>query len=280
MNGRNNSLLRAAFYSLWFLLAVLQAYNTELLADEAYYRKYAQELSWGYFDHPPVVAALIKAGYAILQNELGVRLLFILMNIGFLLIIENLVQPKRLLPYYLAISSIGAFQLLGVLALPDMPLLFFTAAFLWAYKRYLHSDSISNAALLACIIALLLLSKYHGILVIAFTILAHPAIVKRTSFWMLAVVSVALFIPHVYWQLNHGMPSVAYHLSERSAEPYKIEFTLNYLLSILMIFGPVVALVFAWVTIKSKPTGIFDRTLKYLLTGTLAFFFLMTFKGH
>ena len=43
--------------------------------DEAYYWVWAQDLAWGYFDHPPAVAAMIRSGTAILGNtELGVRL--------------------------------------------------------------------------------------------------------------------------------------------------------------------------------------------------------------
>ena len=66
---------RLIFYSCWILLGLLQAALTELQDDEAYYWVYGQYLDWGYFDHPPMIGLLVKAGYSLFVNELGVRLL-------------------------------------------------------------------------------------------------------------------------------------------------------------------------------------------------------------
>lgn len=56
---------RLLFYGLWLLLGLLQAGLTELQDDEAYYWVFSRHLDWGYFDHPPMTALLVKAGYAI-----------------------------------------------------------------------------------------------------------------------------------------------------------------------------------------------------------------------
>jgi len=279
--NQKNSILRISFYLLWLTVSLIQAYHTELLADEAYYWKYAQDLQWGYFDHPPVVAAMIKPGYWLLQHEAGVRLLFVLSSTGFLYLLELLVQPKNLLRYYLAVVSIGAFHFLGFLALPDMPLLFFSACFLYLYKRYLVRDGWGVSLLLAANATLLLLSKYHGILLIGFTILSNPSLFKRKTFWLLALLSLNMFIPHIQWQIAHDFPSVKYHLYERAAGAYKIDYTLNYLLSVILIFGPAMGLALAWRAARTKTKwGTFDHTLRVTLIGTLLFFFLMTFKGR
>src|SRR5690348_9398865 len=45
---------------LWFVAKCFLAANTELGNDEVYYWTYAQKLQWSYFDHPPVIAVLIK----------------------------------------------------------------------------------------------------------------------------------------------------------------------------------------------------------------------------
>ena len=58
------------FYCCWLLVNLVQAAGTELLHDEAYYWVYSHYPDWGYFDHPPMIALLIKAGYAIFPNEL------------------------------------------------------------------------------------------------------------------------------------------------------------------------------------------------------------------
>ena len=36
--------------------------------------------TWGYFDHPPMIAILIKAGTFFFQGELGVRFFIVILN--------------------------------------------------------------------------------------------------------------------------------------------------------------------------------------------------------
>ncbi len=279
-NNHKNAIVRSCFYIAWIIVSFIQAGATELLADEAYYWKYAQQLSWGYFDHPPVVAALIKPGYWLLQNELGVRLLFILSSLLMIYVLELLVRPRNLKLFYLSVASIGAFHFIGFLALPDMPLLLFTATFLYLYQQYLQKDGWGVSILLALNATLLLLSKYHGILVIGFAVLSNLHLLKRKTFWLIALLSLNLFIPHIQWQVAHDFPSIKYHLYERSSDPYQIDYTLNYLLSIILMFSPVAGIVFAWHTLRMKAANNFERTLKWMTAGTLIFFFIMTFKGR
>ena len=52
--------LTAFFYATWTIITLIQAWGTELFDDEAYYWVYSKFLDWGYFDHPPMVALLIK----------------------------------------------------------------------------------------------------------------------------------------------------------------------------------------------------------------------------
>jgi hypothetical protein len=76
----NKNRLRVIFYFLWLATLLLQSYYVELRGDEAYYWMYSKDLAWGYFDHPPVTAVLVKVGYLLFQNELGVRLFFVLLS--------------------------------------------------------------------------------------------------------------------------------------------------------------------------------------------------------
>ena len=86
---------RLIFYATWIILGLIQSGLTELQDDEAYYWVYSKYLAWGYFDHPPMIAVLVKMGYAIFPNELGVRLFPLLLNALSLLIIEKLISKKN-----------------------------------------------------------------------------------------------------------------------------------------------------------------------------------------
>ena len=121
---------RLFFFLIWFLINLIQAGTTELFDDEAYYWIYSQYPAWGYFDHPPMIAWLIKAGYTIFPTELGVRLFMVLMNTATLFIILKLAEKKNDFLFYAIGSSIAVAQIGGIIAVPDIPLLFFVSLFL------------------------------------------------------------------------------------------------------------------------------------------------------
>ncbi|HZZ76776.1 MAG TPA: glycosyltransferase family 39 protein, partial [Puia sp.] len=58
------------------LLRICVATSLELGNDEVYYQTYARHLQWNYFDHPPMVAVLIRIFTFNLyfQNEFFIRL--------------------------------------------------------------------------------------------------------------------------------------------------------------------------------------------------------------
>jgi hypothetical protein len=276
----NERTIRIVFYCLWLALAFAQAGSTNLIPDEAYYWEYSRQLAWGYFDHPPVIAVMIKWGYALLQNEAGVRMFSILAIAATIYTMELITRPKNILNYYLAVSSLGVLHIAGMLAVPDVPLMLFTATFFLLYRNYLTKDTTYIAVLLSLNIALLLLSKYHGILVIVFTILSNLQLLKRRSFWMIVLLSGLLFLPHVMWQLQHDLPSIKFHLQGRNTHGYQFNLTTDYMASIPVVFAPVTGLVLLYNALRTTASTSFERTLKLNLRGILLFFLVMSFRGR
>ncbi len=133
------------FLLSWFLVNLLQAGATELFDDEAYYWVYSRFLSWGYYDHPPMIALLIKIGYFFFHNELGVRLLIVILSTASLVIIYDLLPQKSNKLFITIACSMAVLQIGGIIAVPDIPLIFFTALFLWLYRRFLQRTSLVNS---------------------------------------------------------------------------------------------------------------------------------------
>src|SRR6202011_3184954 len=62
------------------VLRLVAAAFTPITFDEAYYWMWSKSLAGGYYDHPPMVAYVIRAGTMIAgDTELGVRLVSILL---------------------------------------------------------------------------------------------------------------------------------------------------------------------------------------------------------
>lgn len=272
--------LRLGFYVTWFLVSLVQAAGTELFDDEAYYWVYSRFLDWGYFDHPPMIAVLIKLGTSILPGELGLRFFIVLMGTATIALIEYLTQPKDIRLFFAIVLNMAVLQIGGIIAVPDIPLLFFTALFFIAYQAFEQKNTLINALFLAIVIALLLYSKYHGILIIFFTILSNPSILTRWKTLLVILLSVGLFMPHVIWQILHGLPSINYHLFERLSPPYKLSFTADYLLGQLLLTGPLVGWLIIWAALKNRYANATEKAMYWSLIGTYILFFLSSFRSR
>lgn len=272
--------IRSLFYACWFLLSLLQAAETELFDDEAYYWVYSNFLDWGYFDHPPMIALLIKLGMLIFSGELGVRFFVLVIGTLSIFIIEKLTNPDNLKLFYAIVLNIAILQIGGIIAVPDIPLLFFTALFFWVYKKYSEQINWMNAVLLSFTVALLLYSKYHGLLIILATLLSNFKLLKQPATWLVIVLSILFFMPHVLWQLEHGLPSLNYHLFERVSPPYSLSFTTDYLAGQLLIAGPLLGWLLIWSAFRFRPTDQTQKAMRWSLIFVYLLFFVSSFKSR
>lgn len=276
---KNTHNYRLLFYASWLVLGLVQARFTELQDDEAYYWVYAHFLDWGYFDHPPMIALLIKAGGFFFKNELGVRLFPVLLNTATLLITEKLIPQRHKNLFYVICLSVAVLQATGFMAVPDVPLLFFTAVFFWCYQRFIKNTTLLNTVLLSVGAALLLYTKYHGVLIIFFTLISNFSLFKKWQTYVAGALCFLLFVPHLWWQYQHNWISFRYHLFESNVNPYKLSYTLDYVAGQLLIAGPIAGFILWPATFLYKPKTALERALKFTGVGILIFFFLSSFKG-
>ncbi len=276
---------RLLFYGLWLLLGILQSGLTELQDDEAYYWVYSQYPDWGYFDHPPMIALLVKMGYALFPNELGVRLFPLLLNVFSLAIIEKLINRKNPFLFYTIALSIAVIQLTGFVAVPDIPLIFFTALFFLCYKRFSQNSSFLNTFLLGLSIAFLFYSKYHAVLIVFFVLLSNVRLFTKYQTYVAGVIALLLFAPHLWWQYQHDWVSLRYHLLESNVNAYKLSFTVDYIAGQLLLPGPIAGFILLPAAFMYKPKVVSDnyrveKALRYTMIGLYGFFLLSSFRGQ
>lgn len=272
------------FLLIWFVVNILQALFTGLAHDEAYYWMYSRNIEWGFFDHPPMIALFIKLGYTLFPNELGVRFFSAICGTLVLYFVFQILKKDlksiSLLFVLLLTMIIVQSHIAGFLAIPDLPLVFFAALFFLLYKKYLVKDSWWLAIILGLVSVAMLYSKYHGILVLFFTLLSNFKILRRYSFWLIPTIIVIGMLPHLFWQIENDFPTFSYHLVGRSSA-YSIDRTLNYIAGQLLIAGPFVGVLLFYHSVKAKSDGdFFLKAMKYNFYGFFLLFLLSSFKGH
>lgn len=270
---------------LWVFVDLLQAFFTPVHADEAYYALYGKFLDWGYYDHPPMVALLTAFSNLIFNGNLSIRFMTVLLHGATVWLIwktlsDNTLTSCDVLIFFAIATSLVMFSIYGFMTTPDAPLLFFTALFFYLYKRYLNKPKWSTALGLGITISAMLYSKYMAVLVAGFVLLSNLKLLKDKRVWAAIVLAVALFVPHILWQIRNDFPSLQYHLIDRS-EGFRIGNLLEFPLNQLLVFNPVclcLAVFFCWK--KRKTEDLFERACVFTIAGFILFFWIMTVKGH
>ena len=148
-------------YRLW----VIGHLGIDLYVDEAYYWGWSQNLDWGYFSKPPVIAALIAASTALLGNGL------IAIKLPSLLLYPATTAVLFALGKRLYSARVGFWAGLGFMSMPlvaalglfvstDAPLLLCWSLALLFLLRALERDGWADWLACGAVIGVGLLSKY------------------------------------------------------------------------------------------------------------------------
>lgn len=272
------------FLVTWFLANIVQAMVMDVISDEAYYALFGQNLAWGYYDHPPLVALLTRASSLLFDGNLGVRFTTVLLQPFVLILIWKTIgfekpDARKVTTFFIISFSIVMFMAYGVITAPDVPLLFFTALFLYSYKKFLDREEWISVLLLALSMAGLVYSKYQAVLVIGFTVLSNFRLLLKYKFWLAGILALLLLSPHILWQISNGFPSFQYHLVARSTE-FRWIYFFEYLPNEMAVFNPFTLGAVVYVLVKQRAEDLFSRNLYIQIVGFIGFFWLTAFRGH
>jgi dolichol-phosphate mannosyltransferase len=207
----------------------LSAFLIELTPQEAYYWNYALHPALSYFDHPPVVAWLIKAGAVVLgKSELGVRAGGLVLNLLSTWLLYALGElwfgRKAGLWAAFLFQALPLYFVYGVLTTPDAPLVFF-----WLLTLYLISIAVCEDRpwvwyLAGATLGLCLLSKYSAAFLVpcAFLFLiSHP----RYRRWLLRkepyralLIAFVVFGPVILWNVENDWASFDFQVADRLSQ--------------------------------------------------------------
>ena len=204
------------------LLRVVAAGNVGLSVDEAHYALYGFHPDWSYFDHPPMIGWLQAIALQFSASDLAMRVIPILLFAGTSWVLYRVTLtlfPKE--TPWLGFSSVALlqsgviFQLIGMVMLPDTPLLLLGLLLLWVLHGIVIEGRVRLWLWLGVLLGLAALSKYTSITLLVTAVLALTMGKRwqqlRTPWpWLAIVVGSILIFPILYWNYRHGWISFLY----------------------------------------------------------------------
>jgi 4-amino-4-deoxy-L-arabinose transferase-like glycosyltransferase len=239
MSASEDRLVRATALTILALLALrlVAAAFTPLTFDEAYYWTWSKHLAGGYYDHPPMVAILIRLGTLIAgDTELGVRLVSILLAIPMSFAVyrtaEILFGGRRLAATATILLNVTLMAAVGTMIVtPDAPLLVASSLVLLCLAKVLATGRGAWWLAVGTAVGLALLSKYTA-LFFGPAILIWLIAVPKLRRWLIspwpylgAAVAFAIFSPVIFWNADHQWMSFLKQFGRARIE----DFTLVYI---------------------------------------------------
>lgn len=212
------------------LVRIAIAFCINLGNDEVYYLTYAQHLQWNYFDHPPMVALLIRLTTLNLYctTDVCVRLgAIILAAWNTYLVFAIAKQIKNEKAGYIAAllytASLYSSIIAGVFILPDSPQLFFWLLAVSVVLKIVTSQN-KNTTLnfyligFGILTGLCIMSKVHGVFLwigFGLYILFYKRSLLSNGFLYLSVVlTIVIIFPILLWNVDNNFITYTFH-SER-----------------------------------------------------------------
>lgn len=224
MSYKNKTLL---FIGIATLLRCIIACSIELGNDEVYYRMYAQDLQWNYFDHPPVVGWLIRLSTAnlLLDNEFFIRLGAIVSAaittwIFFLCGKKIGNEQTGFFAAVIYTATLYGSIISGTFILPDSPQMV-----CWSAGLYLLIDISENTGsarkknihvlLFGLVAGIGMLCKIHTAFLwlgfLSYIVFYNRQWLNRPALYLSGIITLLLFYPVIQWNINNHFATYMFH---------------------------------------------------------------------
>lgn len=268
--------------SLWALLACIMllrawlAFAMPLSFDETYYWLWSNHLAAGYYDHPPMVALMIRLSTLLFgDGALGVRALAVLLAIptswavwfAASQLLNDRTASLRAVVYFNLMLMVSVALMI---ATPDAPLLCSSAVTLALLAKLTRSNQGRWWLWLGVCLGLGLVSKYTT-LFLGFSVLLWVLLVPAQRRWLVtpwpymgAAIALALFAPVVAWNATHGYVSFIKQFGRAQVHSLSFAYVADYgLTQLALITPPLLILAIAGIARCLRPGP--EHTLRMML---------------
>ena len=246
--SRGIAIAVAALIALRFIAGAV----LPLSADEAYYWLWSKRLAAGYYDHPPAIAYLIRAGTVLFgRTSFGVRFVPLLLSLPTTWFVWR--SAKLLTGDEAAGASATLFFNLMLMtavetmaATPDAPLIAASAMFLWTLAELQATEDGRWWIAAGAAGGLALLSKYTAFFLGAGA-LAWILFTREGRRWLAspwpylgAALALAIFSPNVWWNASHHWETFVFQFGRVGAGHFTLRYLAEFLAAQLLLASPVI----------------------------------------
>lgn len=230
--------------------------NTDLVLDEAQYWTWSRELAFGYFSKPPMIAWVIRAASAICgDGEMCLRsaspVLYTAAAFVIYFTARALYDARTGFWSAVVLATLPGVSYSSNLITTDVPLVLFWSIALYAWVMLVKRQSMGCAILLGVAIGLGLFAK-QAMLYAFLCIAVHAAVsgearqaLKGGRGVVVALVALAVFSPNVWWNAEHGFPTVRHTEANIGWKPPYLhpKELIEYFGTQFAVFGPILFVV-------------------------------------
>jgi hypothetical protein len=192
---------------------------------EAYYATWSRFLDWSYYDHPPLIAWLVRATTLLGSSPAAVRLVPILCAAAFGLLFHELARrlfgARAAFLSLVLVTALPVFLASSIVLNPEAPLAPLWVGYLLALERMREVKEPFRPLVAGALLGLAFLAKYTALLLVPSTLLyvtlSPPTRfwLRRPSFYLGGAVAFVVSLPVVLWNSAHDWPTLRLHLVER-----------------------------------------------------------------
>ena len=205
-------------------MRVIYASLIDLRTDEAYYWTWSKEHVLCFLDHPPMIAWFIRLGTAIFgDTNFGVRFAGILAMLATQLLLADIVRRvthdwRAIVLAILMPEAALYYGLLMAKVSPDIALIPFAVAMIWALVRLVESNDPRWWLAAGVFAGLALLSKFTAVMLLpavaAFVLVPdwRWRWLRSPYPWLAALIALMLFLPVLIWNAEHDWASFRFQL--------------------------------------------------------------------
>ena len=242
-NNRSNRLIYLLL-AILILMRIVFTFCMGMMPQDAYYFFYSEHLSLSYFDHPPVIAYLLRFFTSIFgQTSFAIKLADLTITgltiISFYHLCKCFLKGQSLTNAVVLLLSTFMVTILSLVTTPDVPLLlFWTLSILTLYKA-IFQEKKWYWLWSGLMMGLAFDSKYTAILLPLgasfFLLISKPYRKYLLSkwYWLAAIIFLLTISPVIIWNIQHDFVSIRFQTTNRAESVRHFTINIKYFLGVI-----------------------------------------------